>query len=514
MRPVGVLVAVGLIGLGLASFAGPAGAQSVDPPPVDPDRMMAPTNVGATARDQSLHPDYLLRIQPYAANAAMFQAGLPYDQDQLDLFLTDPYRHDWASTRGRIREVAFENRYGATLRGHLFAPLGTGPFPPVVFIGGYPGSGGPAYWSNIERLVEEGYVVLSFDPQGVGASDVDPAPEYCGGDGDEWWRQPQEAGLIEERECAGWIEDPLAGDPTGGYLALVPTLLSEEEFRAFLAEGYASFRPSYVFGAVDAGHWLVSSENPWRSLVDAGAGVGVFGHSAGADASTLAAASDDLFAAAVSMDSYGPTTEHAPSGAPTLFLGGHHMSIQPGYDTQPGVPPTTEAAAAWRDAGVETGLVMVDDAIHGDFAYAPWPISAQYSNLPLTRSIAHYYTLAWFDHFLKGDDTARTRLEAEVFDGSADRTAIDQGTFDVVTQTNVPYLIEGRQVASVAGRRADAFMALGTEPVVEAPSGPSSGGVVAPGELPATGAGHPAIAAILVMSTLLAWGRRTGRRRP
>lgn len=415
-------------------------------PPVEPERVMAPQNIGATARDQMLNPDYMMRLREPGIGAAL-------GTGEAWRYWLDVYRHDWNGARGRMLETTFDNRYGATLEVRLFAPPERGNYPGLVFTPGYGAAGAsPAYWSLLQRIAEEGYVVAAVSPQGTGGSDVDPDPEYCGGDGSEWWRQPQEAGLVESNECAGHHGFPFENDPTGNILTAVGAMASgEEEYHAYLDAAYASFRPAYVFATIDTAHWLVSSDNPLRTEVKRSR-IGAFGHSAGADAATLSAAADALIDAAVALDGWGDAVPFAATGGPTLFVGGAHQL--PGYDAQPGRHRALDHAEAYRDAAVPTGVVLIDDAVHNDFAYIPWPFSAEASNQPYTRSVAHHYLLAWFDLHLQRDRTAAERLTAEVFDGSADRSSIGQGTYDPLTMSNVPYRIEGRPVSDFTGRRA------------------------------------------------------------
>ena len=93
----------------------------------------------------------------------------------------NPLREGWDGTRGRMREVSFTNRYGALLRGHVYAPLPgardpytgralDGPFPGVVVTtGSVQGSEGMYEWLA-QDLAERGYVVLTYDVQGQGTS--------------------------------------------------------------------------------------------------------------------------------------------------------------------------------------------------------------------------------------------------------------------------------------------------------------------------------------------------------
>jgi hypothetical protein len=78
------------------------------------------------------------------------------------------------------------------------------------------------------------------------------------------------------------------------------------------------------------------------------------------------------------------------------------------------------------------------------------------------RTGSVYYTLAWFDRYLKGADDPQAasdafeRLTATTFDDSADRHNISQGLFDPARAAanptdpyagNVPYTLGGLPVA-------------------------------------------------------------------
>ena len=97
----------------------------------------------------------------------------------------NPLRAGWNGTRGRSRQISFTNRYGALLRGTVYAPLpgakdpytgaaATGPFPGVVITpGSVQGSEGMYVWLA-QDLAERGYVVLTYDVQGEGTSETLP----------------------------------------------------------------------------------------------------------------------------------------------------------------------------------------------------------------------------------------------------------------------------------------------------------------------------------------------------
>ena len=95
-------------------------------------------------------------------------------------------------------------------------------------------------------------------------------------------------------------------------------------------------------------------------------------------------------------------------------------------------------------AGVDSMKVSLRAATHLDFTeFAPTPPSSRYGAI-----VASYYTLAWFERYLKNSRQAEARLTATKFDGSADAHYISGGTYDAATGRNVPYRIAGQPVAN------------------------------------------------------------------
>src|SRR3954451_3492152 len=97
----------------------------------------------------------------------------------------NPLLAGWNGTRGRIEKVAFTNKYGALLRGHVYRPLPgahdpytgralQGPFPGVVITEGSVQVSERMYQWLAEDLAERGYVVLTYDVQGQGTSETLP----------------------------------------------------------------------------------------------------------------------------------------------------------------------------------------------------------------------------------------------------------------------------------------------------------------------------------------------------
>src|SRR4051794_3276324 len=78
--------------------------------------------------------------------------------------------YDW---NGIVKPVLFTARNGATLSGHVWATRsGPAQRPGVVITNGSVQADEQMYWYAAQALAKAGYVVLTFDPQGQGQSDV------------------------------------------------------------------------------------------------------------------------------------------------------------------------------------------------------------------------------------------------------------------------------------------------------------------------------------------------------
>src|SRR3954452_22778485 len=97
----------------------------------------------------------------------------------------NPFRRGWAGRRGIQVPVSYTNRYGALIRGDVFAPLPgakdpyTGqelkpPYPGVVITTGSVQGSERMYFWLAEDLAERGYVVMTYDVQGQGRSETLP----------------------------------------------------------------------------------------------------------------------------------------------------------------------------------------------------------------------------------------------------------------------------------------------------------------------------------------------------
>ena len=318
--------------------------------------------------------------------------------------------------RGTVTPVSFRSRNGSTLRGHVFEPPASVPtpaagFPGVVITDGSVQGYEELYYWAAEDLASNGYVVMTYDVQGQGDSDA--LGEDCPG------------------ACSG-----------------VP------------------FQQDYNFyqGAEDSLGFFLSPDNPARDRIDADR-VGLAGHSLGAAAVSEVGQCDTRVKAIVAWDNLRspascdraeiPAENRAASVPRVPALG---MSNDYGFWVQPTQTPPDAAAKldgfdGLTAAGLDTAEIVLRGATHLEYTYIPVVLPAS----RLGERIASYYTLAWFDRYLKGDPTAFDRLTATVFDGSADATSIGAGDYSPEaalanpadpTAGNVPYRIEGMPVAN------------------------------------------------------------------
>ena len=330
----------------------------------------------------------------------------------------DPFRspEEWAAAgRGRHLKFSLINRDGAKLRARLYAPPGTaGRYPAVTFTPGLQSYNEVNSWFP-QGLAEAGYVVLIIDPQGQGDS------ESCG-------HRPDGT----ETTC------PATNQPNDTRSA-IDFILSTPTRPYRWAQGVnAAGTPTY---------------NPMWKRTDR-QHLGIAGHSLGAIAVTPIAEQDARVDAAISYDNLDLSLPAgSPRRTPTLYFGTDYAF--PATGTPKASPPDPDQHDGAFDqlvaAGVDSMSITTRASNHYEFGYQPDP-----ANLPASRygeRVAFYYSLAWFDRYLKGDTAANKRLTGRRFDGSSDRHSIGTGTYDRARAAarpedpfagNVPYRISGK----------------------------------------------------------------------
>jgi dienelactone hydrolase len=354
------------------------------------------------------------RVADTASNPLFAAAGLDNTLRDGGIYEGDPFRDPsaLAGHRFRYQEVTFTDPEGQTLDARLFLPCDSSctempaplrrvapPYPAVVVVHG--GSANQEmYWWAAEPLAEAGYMVLSF--QVPTAENTGPA--VFPGD--------TEAAL-----------DYLTSTPQA------PTKAGEVNPR-------------------------------WREL-DASR-IGLAGHSAGGFAVSQVGQEDSRVDAIVSWDraQSSPMRPDLPLRTPALFVtADYNCQRVPVCVPQPYSSPPDPQGPGDKDtdyqrlraAGVDTMKISLRAATHLDFTqFGIAGTGSRYG-----AAVTSYYTLAWFDRYLRGTRPrarrlargALRRLTATRFDDAADVHNISGGTFDPLTQSNVPAYIDGQPVA-------------------------------------------------------------------
>jgi dienelactone hydrolase len=180
--------------------------------------------------------------------------------------------------------------------------------------------------------------------------------------------------------------------------------------------------------------------------------LGLAGHSAGGVAVSRLGQEDARIDAVVSWDraQSSPLPEGLRLRTPALFLTADFncqrvpICLPERYASPPdplGPGNKDQDFQRVRAAGVDTMKVALRAATHLDFTEFPQANGSRYG-----VATTLYYTLAWFDHYLRGADAGLRRLVATAFDESADLHNISGGRFDPATGRNVPAQIAGQPV--------------------------------------------------------------------
>jgi dienelactone hydrolase len=436
-----------------ALAATPVAALTDDPAPGTPGYWQRELEEHARAhgrlQDQTSHPGFHTAFTAGTVRTFPENVALQLEQPTRPIVTlgqavpggrtADPYRVDWAE-QGRGTQVPFtyHNRYGATIRGNLWAPplpftdrvTGTqvddGPLPTVVITTGSIQGFEEMYLWAAHGLAEAGYLVMTYDVQGQGQSDT--FGEHPDG---SLWCAPQ--GLVVTDDP----DDPCPGVP----------------FQQ---------RANFVEGTEDALAWLVSAANPLRDLVDVRR-LGLAGHSLGASAVTevgnrevpVPAVPDLPIRAVVGWDDASLPASLDPR-VPTMGQAAESFFTPTPFPTPPDPDAKLATHRRFVEAGVPSAHLTLRSSTHLEWTYIPYLLPAS----SVGERVAMHHTLAWFDRWLKGVPVpgpgardARTqrldatrRLTAPTFDGSADRSAIGAGRWEPPLG-NVPHTIEGDPVA-------------------------------------------------------------------
>jgi hypothetical protein len=309
---------------------------------------------------------------------------------------------DFYGTVGERRRVAFFDRQGARLSGHLWTPADAEPGddrPGVVITNGSVQAPEPLYWWAAQALVAAGYVVLTYDPRGQGRSDSATPDGTPGGNADgsvfvsnqvdavDFFRSSPAAPYspnaeydrgdgapVEPHNPAFDVLDPGVGEPDGGRLGIAGH--SAGAIGASIVQGFASWPGAFDGNPVDA---VVA----WDNL---GSADDVGGGSAEGDAGDLATFLDTV-----------PTGEVEPR-VPAMGESGDYFLTPTPHEQPPDPDGKSTGFAKWRDADVPAYQLVVRGGTHYEWSRLPtFPATSwEFGN-----ALAEHYTVAWFDRWLK-----------------------------------------------------------------------------------------------------------------
>jgi dienelactone hydrolase len=389
--PAAALVA--LLALALAP-AGAAHAAPGEPDCTGPAGDPAPGSAAWHQREDDNAYCGEQRAYDLAANPAYAAAKAQLDARAHAEVLEDPFRDPapLGGRRFRYEQVSFQSPSGQTLPGYLFRPCD-----------GSCGDLAPG--------------LRRYEPPYPGVVVVH--------------------GGSAQQEMYLWGAEGLA---EAGYMVLTFQIPEPDNAES-------SFHYPDTKAALD---WFLSPANPRRSELDA-RHVGLAGHSAGGVAVSRVGQEDPRVSAVVSWDraQSSPMPDGLRMRTPALFLVADYLCQKvPVCVPQPFTSPPDPLGPGNKDedfrrvsaAGVDSMKVTLRAATHLDFTQFSPGTGSRYG-----AAVAFYYTLAWFDRYLRGDPL--TRLVATRFDDSADVHSIGGGTFDPATGQNVPVRIAGQPVA-------------------------------------------------------------------
>jgi dienelactone hydrolase len=396
---------------GCAFGAGPAGAT----PPKTFDPVLEAENYAVTLERQQIY------------DTPQYQAALTADQIQsgeaaLATEIADPERfysddlcwnlwngcagdirlYNWGSDGyGLVRPVLFTARDGATISGHVWATVaGPARRPGIVITNGSVQADEQMYWYAAQTLAKEGYVVLTFDPQGQGQSDT------FGEGADRLEGVPAQS---TGTPFYDGTEDAI------NFFLSTPQHPYEPVPSCTTGTSHAAKQNRRVSAGLDAAY------NPFWSLLQPSE-LGLAGHSYGAAGVSYVGQWDPRVKAIVAWDNLGSTTAssriagcpHDPAARRTVPITKPALGISADYF----LPPTPNTSLpnplakstwslAYSKAGVDTGELIIRGGSHLDFSFIPnQAFGASYYG----PDVIDWYTTAWFDKYLKRTGAAADRM--------------------------------------------------------------------------------------------------------
>jgi dienelactone hydrolase len=330
----------------------------------------------------------------------------------------------WGEGHGLVEPVLFTARNGATLSGHVWATkAGPAKRPGVVITNGSVQADEQMYWYAAQTLAKAGYVVLTFDPQGQGQSDIH-------GEGDD--ADEGVPAQTDGRPFFDGTEDAVNFFFSSAAHPYVPVKSCST------GTSHAAKQDRRVAAGLDAAY------NPFWKYFD-GKRFGLAGHSYGAAGVSYIGQWDPRVKAIVAWDNlqgadpskgiFGNSSpseqpcpsdpsarEVAPLTKPALGMSADYFLPPTPNTSDPDPGAKSVASHLYSDAGVDTGEIIIRGGSHLDFSWIPNPGFG--ATLRGADEIA-WYTTAWFDKYVKRAPGADARLLTNRWRHDGAEAAID-----------------------------------------------------------------------------------------
>jgi len=313
--------------------------------------------------------------------------------------------YNWgANGHGIVRPVLFTARDGATLSGHVWATRAGPPKRPLIVITtGSVQAPEQLYWGQAATLAKHGYVVLTYDVQGQGSSDL------LGEGADQFEGVPSQSG----EPFYDGTEDAL------NFALSTPSHPYEPVPSCSTGTSHTAKQDRRVAAGLDAPY------NPLSDLVDPSR-VGIAGHSLGAAAVSFVGQKDPRVKATVAWDNLGvpaqsvagsplsvpscasnPASRMAPPiTKPAMGISNDYGIVPQPFTSDPNPQGKNDAFLAYRSARVDSAEVVIRGGCHEESAFIPGVVTGVY---PLScgtlrgNDLVAWYSTAWFDKYVKGD---------------------------------------------------------------------------------------------------------------
>ncbi len=416
-------------------------------PPTSFDPVVEAQNFSITQQRQTIYDTPEYQAQLTADSASSLTEALTTQAADPGRFFTnnlcwnrgngcagDIRLNNWvANGYGISQPVLFTARDGATLSGRVWATV-AGPVkrPGVVITNGSVQADEQMYWYAAQTLAKDGYVVLTFDPQGQGQSDtLGQAP-------DEQEGVPAQS---DGRPFYDGTEDAL------NFFLSTPKHPYQPAPSCESGTSHAAKQSERVAQGFDAAY------DPYWKLLRPSQ-IGLAGHSYGAAGVSYVAQWDSRVKAVVAWDNLGgpgPEAGSIPSqqgGSPpsSSTIGEKPCPADPanrttvpitkpglGMSADYGLPPAPNTglpephaksteSLAYSQAGVDSGEIIIRGGSHLDFSFIP--NQAFGASLRGPDEVA-WYTSAWFDKYVKHQASADKRLLSDRWREDPAEAAID-----------------------------------------------------------------------------------------